>query len=159
MGIRFCKTSVTEKRDDTSDADNSDWVEIPGWSSFLLHVDTCSRISTADEGMDVTKRDSSISESTQSYFAQILDDVLAIVSFLDRRQIWNWDFGSTNTINRIQARSILLPQLNQPGTLCSKMKTFRPRRRHRSISTWLCMVLSRKTTTLEWLEPLSKSRN
>ena len=82
---RSNKTSVIEKRDDTSDADNSDWVEIPGWSSFLLHVDTCSRISTADEGMDVTKRDFSISESTQSYFAQILDDVLAIVSFLDKR--------------------------------------------------------------------------
>jgi hypothetical protein len=81
------RRSVAGKRDG-SDAGDSDWVKTPGWKTFSLHTATCSDIidESESDAMSMTERDSdTITDTTKAMFADIMDDVLEIVSFLDER--------------------------------------------------------------------------
>lgn len=83
------RRSVAGKRDG-SDAGDSEWVKIPGWDTFSLHTATCSdetdESGSESDAMSMTKRDSgTVTDNTKAVFAEILDHMLQVVSFLDER--------------------------------------------------------------------------
>ncbi|KAJ6025072.1 hypothetical protein N7540_005869 [Penicillium herquei] len=73
-------TSSAIDRRDGSDAGDSDWVAVTGWPTFSLDPITCgsSTVESEAEAMDMAKRESAVTDTTNTMFAEILYSVLEI---------------------------------------------------------------------------------